>query len=51
MNRRDFTKLVGLSTLAVGFIGVPAIACKQLPQFSITMDDFFWQNAVQLTGA
>jgi peptidoglycan/xylan/chitin deacetylase (PgdA/CDA1 family) len=54
MNRRDFTKLIGLSGLALG-IGnvpeVPVLACKQLPRFSITMDDFFWQNNVKLTGA
>jgi peptidoglycan/xylan/chitin deacetylase (PgdA/CDA1 family) len=51
MNRRDFAKLLGLSGLAVGFRGVPAIACERLIPFSITMDDFFWQNAVKLTGA
>jgi peptidoglycan/xylan/chitin deacetylase (PgdA/CDA1 family) len=51
MNRRHFTKLIGLSGLALGLDGVPAFACKQLPQFSITMDDFFWQNNLMLTGA
>src|SRR5688572_3561149 len=51
MNRRKFTKLIGLSGLALGFGGVPAVAWKPAPQFSITMDDFFWQNAVKLTGA
>lgn len=51
MIRRDFTKLMGLSGLALGFSGVPAVARKPAPQFSITMDDFFWQNAVMLTGA
>ena len=51
MKRRDFTKLLGLSALAAGFNAVPAIARKPAPQFSITMDDFFWQNAVKLTGA
>jgi peptidoglycan/xylan/chitin deacetylase (PgdA/CDA1 family) len=50
MNRREFTRLIGLSGLAVGFSSVPAMACKQLPQFSITMDDFHWQNAVKLTA-
>ncbi len=51
MNRRNFSKLLGLSTLAVGFSGVSAVARKPGRQFSITMDDFYWQNSVQLTGA
>ena len=51
MNRRDFTKLIGMSGLALGFSSVPAFACKRIPMFSITMDDFFWQNEVKLTGA
>jgi peptidoglycan/xylan/chitin deacetylase (PgdA/CDA1 family) len=29
---------------------MPAIVSKQWPQFSITMDDFYWQNAVKLTA-
>lgn len=52
MNRRDFTKLIGLSGLALGLgdmTSVPVHACVN--QFSITMDDFFWQNDVKLTGA
>lgn len=51
MNRRDFTKLIGLSGLALGVSGVPAFAGTRAPQFSITMDDFYWQNAEKLTGA
>jgi peptidoglycan/xylan/chitin deacetylase (PgdA/CDA1 family) len=51
LNRRDFAKLLGLTALAAGFNTVPALARKPAPQFSITMDDFFWQNAVKLTGA
>jgi peptidoglycan/xylan/chitin deacetylase (PgdA/CDA1 family) len=55
MQRRDFTKLIGMSGLALGFSGIPApfsvLACKRIPTFSITMDDFFWQNDVKLTGA
>jgi peptidoglycan-N-acetylglucosamine deacetylase len=54
MNRRDFTKLIGLTGLA-GFASSPgllqAAARKPAPQFSITMDDFHWQNAVKLTAA
>jgi peptidoglycan/xylan/chitin deacetylase (PgdA/CDA1 family) len=55
MNRRDFTKLIGLTGLATGFSSIPAVvangARKPAPQFSITMDDFHWQNAVKLTAA
>lgn len=51
MNRRVFTRLIGLSGLAIGVGGVPALARKPAPQFSITMDDFFWQNPLKLTGA
>jgi peptidoglycan/xylan/chitin deacetylase (PgdA/CDA1 family) len=50
VNRRNFTKLVSLSALAAGFSGVPALARQPPPQFSITMDDFHWQNAVKLTA-
>jgi peptidoglycan/xylan/chitin deacetylase (PgdA/CDA1 family) len=48
MNRRTFTKF--LSVAALG-LSVPAIARKPAPQFSITMDDFFWQNSLKLSGA
>ena len=51
MNRRDFTKLIGLTGLAACFDPVQATRRKAAPQFSITMDDFHWQNAVKLTGA
>jgi peptidoglycan-N-acetylglucosamine deacetylase len=51
MNRRDFVRVAGLSAFAAGFGGVPVLARKPAPQFSITMDDFFWQDSVRLTGA
>ena len=50
MNRRTFSKTLGLSIASIGLGGVPAIACRPVPQFSITMDDFHWQNAVKLTA-
>lgn len=50
MNRREFTKAFGLTAGAITLGGVPAIACKRIAQFSITMDDFHWQNAVKLTA-
>ena len=50
MNRRTFTKCLGLSFGAMAFGGVPVIARKPAPQFSITMDDFNWRNPVKLTA-
>ncbi|HEX7772768.1 MAG TPA: polysaccharide deacetylase family protein, partial [Pyrinomonadaceae bacterium] len=51
MNRRTFTKSLALSAAAVSLGSVPVIARKPAPQFSITMDDFNWRNAVKLTAA
>jgi peptidoglycan/xylan/chitin deacetylase (PgdA/CDA1 family) len=51
MKRREFAKLLGLSAGVVGIRGVPTLARKPVPQFSITMDDFHWQNPVKLTAA
>ena len=50
MNRRTFTKTLGLSVAALGLGGVPAFACKQATLYSITMDDFYWTNPVKLTA-
>ena len=50
MNRRTFAKTLGLSIAALNFGGVPAIARKPAPQFSITMDDFNWRDPVKLTA-
>ena len=47
MNRRDFTKSLLFSGALIGFGGVPALASKPATQFSITMDDFHWGNAVK----
>jgi peptidoglycan-N-acetylglucosamine deacetylase len=51
MNRRTFTKSLTLSMTAMGLGGISAIARQPAPQFSITMDDFHWRNAVKLTAA
>ena len=51
MNRRTFTKTLGFSVAAIGLGGVPVVARKPAPQFSITMDDFNWSNAVKLSAA
>lgn len=50
MNRRSFTKSLALSATALGFGGIPALAKSAAPQFSITMDDFNWRNAVKLSA-
>jgi peptidoglycan-N-acetylglucosamine deacetylase len=50
MNRRTFTKSLGLGVAALGLGGVPAIARVLRPQFCITMDDFDWRNPVGLTA-
>src|SRR5947207_6969108 len=49
MNRRGFMKLATLSGLAMGlrYRDVSAVSSSQ---FSITMDDFNWRNAVHLTA-
>ena len=51
MNRRDFTKCLSLSVAAIGLGDMPGIVRKPAPQFSITMDDFNWQNPVKLSAA
>jgi len=48
MNRRTFAKSLGLSIAALNLRGVPAIARAPATQFSITMDDFNWLDAVKL---
>lgn len=50
MNRRTFTRTLGLTVAALS-LKTPSIARAPAPQFSITMDDFNWQNAVKLTGS
>ena len=51
MNRRQFTKLIGLAGTVASLRGVPALATKPAPQFAITMDDFNWSDPVKLTAA
>jgi len=50
MNRRTFSKSLGLTVAALGF-GIPSLARQSAPQFSITMDDFHWHNPVKLTAS
>ena len=51
MNRREFARVLGISGLALGLGKAHALVSTARPQISITMDDFFWQNSVVLTGA
>ena len=48
MDRRQFTKLVAFS--AAAFALPRRLLADAPPQFSITMDDFYWRNAVHLTA-
>ena len=48
MNRRQFTKLAAISTAALTIWRRTLAATP--PQFSITMDDFNWRNAVHLSA-
>ena len=50
MNRRTFTKSLAVTAAAIGLRGAPVLGCITLPQFSITMDDFYWQNPIKQTA-
>lgn len=50
MNRREFVRTAALGALAIKFGDVSVLGKTAAPQFSITMDDFFWRNAVHLTA-
>jgi peptidoglycan/xylan/chitin deacetylase (PgdA/CDA1 family) len=50
MNRRTFAKSLAVAVSTIGLHGVPSFARKPAPQFSITMDDFHWNNPVKLTA-
>jgi peptidoglycan/xylan/chitin deacetylase (PgdA/CDA1 family) len=48
MNRRQFTRLVAFSAAALA--APRRVLAGTPPQFAITMDDFNWRNAIQLTA-
>src|SRR4030095_16683127 len=50
MNRREFTRVLGLSAFALSYRGAQAMVTKPRPQISLTMDDFGWQNPVRLSS-
>ena len=49
MNRRDFTKTLGISALALGW-GDSLASAKSKPALAITMDDFQWDKSLKLTA-
>ena len=51
MNRREFTRVLGLSALSLSAGRVQGSFSKSQPRISLTMDDFAWQSAVRLTVA
>ena len=51
MNRRTFAKSLAVGMAGLSLRHVPLLASQSTaPQFSITMDDFFWTNAVKLSA-
>jgi peptidoglycan-N-acetylglucosamine deacetylase len=51
MNRREFTRTLGLGAVALGLGHTSAQSSKSTPQISLTMDDFHWGNSVRLSGS
>src|SRR4030081_285369 len=50
MNRREFTKALGLAGVAIGLNKSVLSSVSPPPPFAVTMDDFAWHNAVHLTA-
>jgi peptidoglycan/xylan/chitin deacetylase (PgdA/CDA1 family) len=50
MNRREFTRVLGLSAFALSCSGAQTMVTKPRPQIALTMDDFGWQNSVRLSS-
>ena len=50
MNRREFTRVLGLSAFALSCSRAQTMVTKSRPQISLTMDDFGWQNSVRLSS-
>ncbi|MCU1265425.1 MAG: Polysaccharide deacetylase [Acidobacteria bacterium] len=50
MNRRNFTKTIAVSTVALGLGSLKLSAATPPSQLAITMDDFNWANAVRLSA-
>ncbi len=50
MNRREFSKAVGMGAVALGLDGVEiGVSAKSSPEVAITMDDFNWNKSLRLS--
>jgi peptidoglycan/xylan/chitin deacetylase (PgdA/CDA1 family) len=49
MNRREFTKALGIGAVALGLGGIGRAARKGTPEIAVTIDDFNWNKSVKLT--
>jgi peptidoglycan/xylan/chitin deacetylase (PgdA/CDA1 family) len=49
MNRREFTKALGIGGVALGLGGIGRAARKGTPEIAVTIDDFNWNKSVKLT--
>jgi peptidoglycan-N-acetylglucosamine deacetylase len=47
LNRRQFARLLGISTVALAS-GSVKVAAKPSPKIALTMDDFNWNNSIKL---
>lgn len=48
MNRREFTKALGIGAVALGVGGIGRAARKGSPEIAVTIDDFNWNKSVKL---
>jgi peptidoglycan-N-acetylglucosamine deacetylase len=51
MNRRQFTKALGIGAVTLATRRMTVSVSKTTPQISLTMDDFHWGNVVKLSGS
>lgn len=50
MNRREFTRVLGIGAVALGLGGVGRAARKGSPEIAVTIDDFNWNKSVKLNS-
>jgi len=49
MNRREFSKALGMGAVALGLGGMGVSAVKGSPEIAITIDDFNWNRSIRLS--
>lgn len=49
MNRREFSKALGMGAAALGLSGIAVSATKSSPEIAITIDDFNWNKSLRLS--